>query len=89
MRMPRVRPWAPCQPTDRTKAGRLEIVAPAEDSEGRDAALLVANANGFLDLVEEDFAVADLAGGRALQDGVDGGLDKSVVEDHFDLDLGQ
>src|SRR5688572_32539788 len=38
---------------------------------------------------DEDLAVADLAGARRLDDGVDGALDLGIGHHHLDLHLGQ
>src|SRR2546428_813115 len=43
----------------------------------------------LLDRSDEDLAVADLAGTRCLDDGLNGTLDHVVTEDHLDFDLGK
>src|SRR6266849_1119833 len=50
-------------------------------SESRDSALLVPNADSFLDFGQEDLSVADFSCGSALQDGVHGGIHQ-VFGDH-------
>src|SRR5713101_443262 len=48
-----------------------------------------ADAHHVLDRGDEDLAVADLAGARRLDDGVDRAFDLRVRHYHLDLDLGQ
>src|ERR1700735_2720345 len=47
------------------------------------------DANGFLDIGHEDFAVADAAGLGCAPDGVDRLLDQVVADHDLDFDLGQ
>ena len=43
----------------------------------------------LFDIADENLAVANLAGTRGLDDGLDGGIDTAVGHDQFDLHLGQ
>src|SRR6185295_4579406 len=52
-------------------------------------ALAGADADGFLDVEDEDLAVADPPGGGGLADRFDRALDQVVVEHDFELHLGQ
>src|SRR5581483_4982107 len=61
----------------------------AEASERRRTALVIADANGVVDLRHEDFAVADFAGTCGGEDRLDGFVGHFVAHDHFDLDLGE
>src|SRR5450830_104474 len=47
------------------------------------------DANDLLNFLNENFAVANLAGACRLDDGVNDRLDHAVVDDNFDLHLGQ
>lgn len=47
------------------------------------------DADRLLDLVDEDLAVADLAGVGGLANGLDGLLENVVGDDGLDLELGQ
>src|SRR3954452_21104146 len=58
-------------------------------SEGRGIGLAGADANRMVEVDDEDFAVADLAGFGGSGDGVDGFLDLLGGDGDFDLDLGQ
>ena len=48
-----------------------------------------ANANGFLDIGDEDLTVADAPGLGRAADGVDRPLDQVVADHDLDFDLGQ
>src|SRR5262245_20104164 len=48
-----------------------------------------ADTDGFLDVGDEDLAVADLAGAGGLDDGGDGGVGLGIGDHRFDLELGQ
>ena len=43
----------------------------------------------MLEVADEDLAVADLAGARAVLDGLDHAFDQIVGDRYFELDLGQ
>ncbi len=74
----------------------LSLEGKTERSEGfgvglnRDFARLAgANAHDLLDAGDKNLAVANFAGTRRLDDGLDGPLDLVFLDDGFDLDLGQ
>jgi hypothetical protein len=48
-----------------------------------------ANADRFVDVGNEDLAIADLAGFGGTDDRADGSIDSIIGDDHFDFDLGQ
>ena len=50
---------------------------------------LSADADGVFDRENEDLAVADFAGAGGFDDGLRGGGDQGVGDNHFELDLGQ
>src|ERR1700739_3474217 len=53
------------------------------------AALVVADANGFVDLRDEDLSVADFAGAGRGEDGLHPFFDPLVDHDHLQLDFGE
>src|SRR5579864_5877913 len=58
-------------------------------SESGRPAFLIANANGFIHLPEEDLAVANFARRRCLDDGVDYGIDEFIIQYELQLYFGQ
>src|SRR5690606_23025617 len=58
-------------------------------SKGVGVGLAGPDAHGFLDLVDEDLAVADLAGACSVGDGVDHLVGEVGRHGHLDLELGQ
>jgi len=58
-------------------------------SEGGFAALVVADADGFVDAADEDFAVTDAACAGRTEDGFDSLVFDFILDDHLDLDFGQ
>src|SRR5690606_10940069 len=57
--------------------------------DGVEAAFARTNANGLLDIGDENLAVADTPGLGCLADGFDGALDQLIRENDLDLHLGQ
>src|SRR4051812_26961779 len=53
------------------------------------AFLFGADANGFIDVGNKDFSIANLSGLGRADDGLDGGIDATVREHQFKFDLGQ
>src|SRR5258707_3644532 len=58
-------------------------------SDGVRAGLPCADTDGFLDIEDENLAVADAARARSLLDGLHGGLLAVLIDDDLDLHLGQ
>src|SRR5680860_41710 len=48
-----------------------------------------ANADGLFDMADENLAVADLVGLGGLDDGLDGGVNLVIVQNHINLNFGQ
>ena len=57
--------------------------------DGLFALFLGANADGFVDRGDEDFAITDLAGLGGTNNRANGGIDAVIGNHHFDFDLGQ
>src|SRR5438067_4181466 len=68
------------------KDGRL---AKQMNLDGVRAGLAGADADGFLDIEDENLAVADAARARSLLDGLDRGFQPVLIDHDFDLHLGQ
>ena len=81
--------------TSRQNKGRATRWAARPEPDDRNASerffvgFAGADADGLLDRGDEDLAVADLAGARGLDHGLDGLLDAVVGQHHLDADLGQ
>src|ERR1700722_11582744 len=58
-------------------------------SDGINSGFPSSDANGFLDVGDEDFPVTNAAGLRRAPDGVDGPLDQLIRNHYFDLNFGQ
>src|ERR1700688_1145999 len=72
-----------CSVTVSTLSKRRICEPPALN--GRFAAIPVANAYRLGDIVDEDFAVADLAGTRRVRDALDDFLQPGVLNHEFEL----
>ena len=68
--------------TDRQSANRSNL-------QRRVAAVVVADADGVGDVVDEDFAVADFAGAGGRRQSADDFVLARVGDDQLDLDFGQ
>jgi hypothetical protein len=55
--------------------------------DGIGPALTRADADGFDDVAEEDFAITDFTGVCGLDDGVNDGISAAVIDDHFNFDF--
>src|SRR5580765_4896783 len=53
------------------------------------SSFLVADTDGLIHFIEEDFAISDFPSGRVLDNGVDGGVDEFILQHQFQLNLGQ
>lgn len=57
--------------------------------DGIGPALTRADADGFDNVAEEDFAITDFTGVGGLDDGVHDGIGAAVIDDHFNFDFGE